>query len=427
MHYALVSDLLTKEEFDERVEKKCDELGGAVDDICAAMLVVEEMGRSHIKIGEIKNTSTVLVCFFGKILEIIQPHEFTRDDGEGTEPGLVASIVLGDPTGTVKMTLWDAKATAVAELEVGSVIEVIAKPRLGYQCEVTCAALRPTQVTIVETKKPPRSETMKVPFTVKVLYIGKIRKITRHDGSPAELQDIIVGNPSGTTRIITWEPKLFANLNEGVSVSFAGLTRKEEGDSVEHVADENGVITPHPENITALTVDAGAVAEGRTSIVTGVVRSISPIRTFTTRRGTESRVRNIKLDSEIGDGCVSVACWNGAADVAILAGDRVEVINAPVRLNKYGDVELSVGRGAVLRERNQGGTYTEMVGIAVPRKEGMTIEDGVLSLLLIADTLPAPAFHIRVAGIRKNARLYAEHIEMLPESAAGIRERLSRL
>ena len=50
MHYALVSDLLTKEEFDERVEKKCEELGGAVDEICAAMLVVEELGRSHIKI-----------------------------------------------------------------------------------------------------------------------------------------------------------------------------------------------------------------------------------------------------------------------------------------------------------------------------------------------------------------------------------------
>ncbi|HJK28353.1 MAG TPA: nucleic acid-binding protein, partial [Methanocorpusculum sp.] len=76
MHYALVSDLLTKEEFDERVEKKCEELGGAVDEICAAMLVVEELGRSHIKIGEIKDTATALVSFFGKILEITPPREF---------------------------------------------------------------------------------------------------------------------------------------------------------------------------------------------------------------------------------------------------------------------------------------------------------------------------------------------------------------
>ncbi|MCQ2356453.1 MAG: hypothetical protein MJ014_05495, partial [Methanocorpusculum sp.] len=123
MHYALVSDLLTKEEFDERVETKCEELGGAVDEVCAAMLVVEELGRSHIKIGEIRNTVTALVSFFGKILEITPPREFKRDGGgEDQEPGLVASLILGDPTGTVKMTLWDAMAAAVPELEVGSVL-----------------------------------------------------------------------------------------------------------------------------------------------------------------------------------------------------------------------------------------------------------------------------------------------------------------
>ncbi|HJK77196.1 MAG TPA: OB-fold nucleic acid binding domain-containing protein, partial [Methanocorpusculum sp.] len=164
MHYALVSDLLTKEEFDERVEKKCEELGGAVDEICAAMLVVEELGRSHIKIGEIKDTATALVSFFGKILEITPPREFRREGAEDAEPGVVASVVLGDPTGTVRMTLWDAMAAAVSELELGSVLEVIAKPRPGYRNEVTCMALRPSQVTIVETKKPPRSETMKIPL-----------------------------------------------------------------------------------------------------------------------------------------------------------------------------------------------------------------------------------------------------------------------
>ncbi|MCQ2355981.1 MAG: hypothetical protein MJ014_03020, partial [Methanocorpusculum sp.] len=123
MHYALVSDLLTKEEFNERVEAKCEELGGAVDEVCAAMLVVEELGRNHLKIGEIRNTAPALVSFFGKILEITLPRKFKRDgDGEDQERGLVASLILGDPTGTVKMTLWDAMAAAVPELEVGSVL-----------------------------------------------------------------------------------------------------------------------------------------------------------------------------------------------------------------------------------------------------------------------------------------------------------------
>ena len=54
MHYALVSDLLTREEFEQRVEEKAESLGGIVDEITAAMLVVEDFGRSHVKIGDIQ-------------------------------------------------------------------------------------------------------------------------------------------------------------------------------------------------------------------------------------------------------------------------------------------------------------------------------------------------------------------------------------
>ncbi len=38
-HYALVDDLITKEEFEQRVEKKIDECGDLVDEPTAAMMV----------------------------------------------------------------------------------------------------------------------------------------------------------------------------------------------------------------------------------------------------------------------------------------------------------------------------------------------------------------------------------------------------
>ncbi|MDV0444376.1 hypothetical protein [Methanorbis rubei] len=431
MHYALVSDLLTKEAFDERVENKCEQLCGAVDEVCAAMLVVEELGRSHIRIGAIKSTTTALVSFFGKILEVTPPREFSREggggrEGEEAEPGLVASMILGDPTGTVKMTLWDAQAAAVSELEVGSVVEVIAKPRSGYRNEVTCAALRPSQVRIVETKRPPKSEAMTVPLAAKILFIAPVREIPRRDGSMSELLEIIVGDSSGTARIITWSPELFEELEEGMSVSFAGLTRKEEEDVVEYVAGDNVVITPHAD-ISVLSCDAGDVVEGQTSVVTGVALSASQVRTFVTRRGNESRVKNIRLGSEKGTSFVNVACWNEAADAAVVAGDLLEVINAQAKLNKYGEIELSIGRGSVLRGREGTGVFGTAAGMIIPRAEGLTIDDGTCARILSGDTKLPPAAMARVSGLCTNSRILVEEAEVEELSPAALRERLLRL
>jgi replication factor A1 len=428
MHYALVSDLLTKEEFDKQVEKKCEELGGTIDEICAAMLVVEELGRNHIKIDEIKDISTTFVSFFGKILEIIPPREFRRKgDSEDSEPELIASLVLGDQTGTVKMTLWGKMATIVPELEVESVLEVIAKPRLGYQNEVNCIAFRPSQVTILETKKLSKSMLMKIPLTAKVLHIGDVRKITRRDGSLSELQEIFVGDPSGTARIITWKPELFTNLDEGTSVSFSGLMRKENEGSVEYVASDGVLITPHPESIEVLTNDAGDVTEGKTSVVTGVVRSVSSIRTFTTHQGTELRVKNIKLGSEVGCRYVNVVCWNEATEVVVFTGDKIEIINASAKPNKHGEVELSVGHGAVLREGEAKSTYTEFEGFIVPRAEGMTIDNGVEALIIVTELPLIPATYIRARGLCKNSRLYADSVEMIRVSAVDLKDQLLKL
>ena len=184
IHYALVSDLMTREEFEERVEEKSTALGGVVDEVTAAMLVVEDLGRSHVKIGDIPKAEAAVVSFFGKILSIDGPREFRR---EGEDPGMLATLVLGDPTGTTKTTLWDERAAAVTELSVGQVVEVIGKPRFGRK-EVSFVAMRESAVEIVETKKPPTSEELTTPFVVKILYMAPVKEIVRKNGDIAQVQ-----------------------------------------------------------------------------------------------------------------------------------------------------------------------------------------------------------------------------------------------
>jgi len=423
MHYALVSDLLTKEAFDERVEQKSASLGGLVDEVTAAMMVVDELGRSHIKIGEIPTAKTSIVSFFGKILEIKPPREFTR---EGEPPGLVASIVLGDPSGTVTLSLWDERADAAGELEVGSVLEVIAKPRPGKK-EATCLALRESSVTIVETKKPPKSEIMAAPLTVRILAVFDMKEIVRRDGTSSFLQEFVIGDASGTARLVSWAPELFADVDAGSSVSISGVQRKEDEGIVEYVVSDSAEIRILADEIPVLSKDASEVSEGPNPVVTGIVTSVSEVRSFTTRRGTESRVRNVSVQSSSKKSGVNVAIWGDATDALFLPGDSVQVINAAAKLNRYGELELSVGRGSAIRMINHPGQEISLTGIIIPRPEGLSLDDGKEVWILLTNENPAPGTTVDVGGICRNGRIEVASLASHPLDAGSLVHRLASL
>ena len=412
MHYALVSDLLTREEFEQRVEEKAESLGGIVDEITAAMLVVEDFGRSHVKIGDIPKATAAVVSFFGKILSIEGPREFTRE-GEST-PGLVASLVLGDPTGTTKTTLWDEQAAAVSELAVDSVVEVIAKPRFGKK-EVSFVALRESSVEIVETKKPPTSEVLANPFVVTVLHISPVREIERRNGTISYLQEYLVGDESGTTRLSTWSPENFSDVDVGTTVSISGVSRKEDDGIVEYQALDTAVVTPHPTHVPVLTIDAGDVEEGQCPVVTGTVVSVSEVRTFINRRNTESKVRNIKIQGEDGDE-LAVSLWKDEAEKLLLPGDAVEIINAVAKPSRFSGLELSVGHGSVIRVLSEEEEPAELSGRVVLRPIGLTLENADGVFVLIGDNLPVPGLFVTLSGMRSGIRFqvlegYAEQTD----------------
>ncbi len=420
IHYALVSDLMTREEFEERVEEKSTVLGGVVDEVTAAMLVVEDLGRSHVKIGDIPKAEAAVVSFFGKILSIEGPREFRR---EGEDPGMLATLVLGDPTGTTKTTLWDERAAAVTELSVGQVVEVIGKPRFGRK-EVSFVAMRESAVEIVETKKPPTSEELTTPFVVKILYMAPVKEIVRKNGDIAHLQEMLVGDESGTTRIATWSPENFSDVDEGASVSITGVLRKEDEGIVEYIAQDTAVVTPYPEPISVLTIDAGDVEEGQCPVVTGTVVSTADVRTFVTRRNTTSRVRNIKIKGEDGD-VLSVALWRDEADKLILAGDSVEIINAVAKPSRFAGLELSVGNGSVIRVAADEEIPVQISGRIVLRSFGLTLENAEGVYVLLGENLPEPGMKVTISGMLSGVRLKVAEGWIQPADYAAVVSSLS--
>ena len=68
-HYLLVDDLLGGKEVERLVAEKVAESGDLLDERTAAMLVVKDLGRAHIRIRDLPGASS-LVCFFAKVLSV---------------------------------------------------------------------------------------------------------------------------------------------------------------------------------------------------------------------------------------------------------------------------------------------------------------------------------------------------------------------
>ncbi len=144
-HYALVDDLITTEEFERRVDAKMEECGDLVDEPTAAMMVIGELGRQHVKIKGLLGKSS-LFSFFGKVIDKTEPKEFDRADGE---KGWVATLLLGDETGTTRVVLWDEKAGAAVDVAIGDVLEIIGRHPAKSTREIYALALRQASCEII--------------------------------------------------------------------------------------------------------------------------------------------------------------------------------------------------------------------------------------------------------------------------------------
>ncbi len=114
-------------EIEIKVENKLKQLSGLISREGAAHIIANELG---VKVFEplsgklqIKNILTGMrdVETIGKVLQVYETREFMRGDALSK----VASIVIGDETGTIRAVLWGSQADNSSKLEQGAVVKVI--------------------------------------------------------------------------------------------------------------------------------------------------------------------------------------------------------------------------------------------------------------------------------------------------------------
>ena len=118
---------MTVSEIETRIENKLKQLSGLVSKEGAAHIVANELG---VKIFEqlsgklqIKNIINGMrdVETVGKVLQVYETREFMRNDAVSK----VASMLIGDETGTIRVVMWGNQADNAAKLGMNDVVKVI--------------------------------------------------------------------------------------------------------------------------------------------------------------------------------------------------------------------------------------------------------------------------------------------------------------
>ncbi len=359
--YEKVSKVISRDEYIERVNEKVEQMSGLCDEKTAAMLVAHDLGASDaghntVKIAEITPDSGI-VNFIGKVISVFDSREFKRNDGT---TGRVGNIVVGDETGTIRLTLWDDRAELInsGNIEIGQCLKISGYVKEGYtglEVNIGNNNMISESDEMVDIKLSSASiSDIKdgmgdINLYGKVLDKWDIREFNRRDGSKGRVCNILIGDSSGKIRVTLWDEK--ADFAEKIKADdtveiINGYARENNfNQEVEIQIGSYGLIKKSDRSVEfreSFTPIADIVA-GDLFSIKGHVSGIDEIKEFVRQDGTQDMVANIYVSDETGR--IRLALWGEHATTVndIDIDSRIEVIDAYSKYGLKDEIELNVG------------------------------------------------------------------------------------
>ena len=173
------------------------------------------------------------VNFKGVVLDTDSVRTFDRDDG--TE-GRVSNLTLGDETGRVRVTLWDERADAAAELAAGESVEVVdgyvrerdgsLELHVGSRSEINeldeAVEFVPDATDIADIEI---GQTVDIAGVVR--SVDPKRTFDRDDGSEGQVRNVRVQDTTDDIRVALWGEKADLDLGPGDEVFCADVEIQE--------------------------------------------------------------------------------------------------------------------------------------------------------------------------------------------------------
>ena len=163
--------------------------------------------------------SDVNLC--GRVLATDRVRTFDRDDGS---EGRVSNLTLGDPTGRVRVTLWDERADRATELGAGESVEVVdgyTRERDG-DLELHVGSRGAVEAVDDEVEYVPETADVAsvdiddvVDLSGGVIETSDLRTFDRDDGSQGQVRNVRLRDETGDIRVALWGDHADADVDLG--------------------------------------------------------------------------------------------------------------------------------------------------------------------------------------------------------------------
>jgi len=118
---------LTEEQINQKIDDRLKQLSGLISKEGAAHIIANELGIKLIDLNaklKIKNVLPGMrsIEMVGRARNIFPVNEFETSEGR---KGKVASLIVEDETGTIRITLWQGQADNVEKIKQGDIIKIV--------------------------------------------------------------------------------------------------------------------------------------------------------------------------------------------------------------------------------------------------------------------------------------------------------------
>jgi replication factor A1 len=220
---------MKEEEVQARIDEKQKELGGLVTPIGAAHIIANEAGINLLeglsKEKDLKVENIIpgmgRVDVVGRVTRIFPAREFERKD---KSTGRVASAILADETGSIRVVFWDKYVDLLEEgkIDEGDVLRIkkaYTKENINGEPEVHLGI----RARVIINPKDVAGDEMPLPegrrkkineleggmgsidLVVRVLRIYDVREFEREDKTRGKVVNLQVGDETGAARLVLWD------------------------------------------------------------------------------------------------------------------------------------------------------------------------------------------------------------------------------